>query len=292
MSDDANSHLDDDERPSAYLGVVIENIEGRLKKLEEPKIKTTIEKIKDNASFLALLIGIVLSVLSLGNQLWSQPHQELERDIVEFNKTSNEVASLRQSIVSAFQTAKDPQSAQIATQMVTPQIIADIQYASSLLKRIGDHAGVAQLVILTNEAINLHDWKSAMQMIDAATSKTDQPPTVLSEAYRYKGRVLFLTDDFIGGAAAFEKALTLIQDDKSAGTDGNRAMIALDWTFFAMMANRCDEANAVGRRAAAFVSSNQVSQMQRSALLGLLRSSIGQLGTGTSCSIPESLQVI
>lgn len=282
----------DDSRASVSLDMLIESIEKRIKRLEDSKRKSTTEKIKDHASFLALIIGIVLSVLSLGNELWSQPRQQLERDIAEFNKTANEVASLRQSIAAAVQSAKDPQSGQIAAQMVLPQIIANIQYASSLLQRIGDHAGVAQLIVLANEAMNIHDWASARQMIDAATARTDQPPMVLSEAYRYKGRVLFLTSDFAGGAAAFEKALNLIEDDRAMGTDGNRAYITLDWTLFAMMANRCGEADAVGNRAAAFVTRNSIPRTRRTALLSILKSSVDELGTGTSCAIPTSLQII
>jgi|GEM_PF-6811572 len=73
----------------------------RLKQLEEPEEKTLISKIQKNASFAALIIGILLSLISLFDIFWNKPQEALFRDTEEFNKSVNAVANLRQNISGA-----------------------------------------------------------------------------------------------------------------------------------------------------------------------------------------------
>lgn len=73
--------------------------DARLKQLERPDDKTRLAGIQKNASFVALVVGILLSLISLFDVFWSKPREALFRDIEEFNKSVNAVANLRQNMI-------------------------------------------------------------------------------------------------------------------------------------------------------------------------------------------------
>ena len=67
--------IDDDTTsdPEDLVTVALRSIDIRLRQLEKPEEKSRLVKFQQHASFLALIVGIVLSVISLFDIFWSKP---------------------------------------------------------------------------------------------------------------------------------------------------------------------------------------------------------------------------
>ena len=94
----------------SLIASTLNAFDARLKQLEEPEEKTLLSKIQKNASFAALIIGILLSLISLFDIFWNKPQESLFRDTEEFNKSVNAVANLRQNMIQVWYQSNNPQT--------------------------------------------------------------------------------------------------------------------------------------------------------------------------------------
>lgn len=285
---DATMHAQEADESKRPIDIVLNNFDKRLKRIERLKRDTFLEKVQKNAAFLALLIGIILSLFSLFDALWTRPREQLDRDISEFNKTANTVAALRQSIAEASGPTKDPQAAATIGQMVMPQILSNIYYAYSLLGRIGDHAGIAPLLVLADEAVNIHDWDNANSMLNMATAKKNQPPFLICEAYRHKAKLLYLSGHPAEGSAAFADSLKAMEGDNAWGADSERALVSMEWMISGLMVNNCPEADNVAGKMMTYMANPQIQDTQRKAMIESMKTSLALIRT--SCPLPNAIQ--
>jgi hypothetical protein len=288
---DDNSSQDKKTR-SDYESIIASTLNAfdvRLEKLEKPEEKSTLEKIQKNASFFALIVGIILSLISLFNVFWSQPRDALFRDLAEFNKSVNAVANLRQNMIQVQFQSSNPQMVIAMNSMVTPQVLANIQYATSLLPQLGDSAGVPQLIVLISEAMNIYDWKSARILVDRALAEKNSVPALQSEALRYKARLMFFTGNLPEGRKAYEGALDALASEAAFGIDGVRAYIVADWVVAEFSMGDCSIGNLRVAQFIELVNGAQVLPSNRSGLVNTLKN---QLNQSSRCAMPSNLQDI
>ena len=265
--------------------------DARLKQLEKPEEKTLLAKIQKNASFVALVVGILLSLISLFDVFWSNPREALFRDMEEFNKSVNAVASLRQNMIQVQSQSSNSQMVLEMQSMVTPQVLANIQYATALLPRLGEHAGIPQLIVLISEAMNIYDWKSAGILVDRAVAAKDAVPSLQSEARRYKARLMFFTGEIEEGRKAYEDALNVLRNESAFGINGVRAYIVADWTVAEFSMGNCSAGNERIRQFIEFAQRPQIASPFRSGLISTLKSQLDQL-KDKRCPIPSELETL
>jgi hypothetical protein len=277
----------------SLIASTLNAFDARLKQLEKPEEKTRLARIQKNASFLALVIGILLSLISLFDVFWSKPREALFRDIEEFNKSVNAVVTLRQNMVQVQFQSNNPQMIFAMNSMVTPQVLANIQYATALLPRLGEHAGIPQLIVLISEAMNIYDWKSADILVDRAVAAKDAVPSLKSEALRYKARLMFSRGKIQEGRKAYEDALNVLHNESAFGINGTRASIVGDWTILEFAIGDCSVGNERLRQFLEFVQSPQIIPPVRSGLISTLKSQLDQFQLKDKrCPIPSELQAL
>lgn len=277
----------------SIVKIALTAFEARLKLLEKPEEKSPIEKLQKNMSFIALFIGITLSLISLFDIFWNKPRESIIRDMSEFNKAVNSVSSLRQSMIQLQFQSKDPGLNFAMNSMVAPQVQANIQYATALLPKLGDHVGIPQLMVLTFEAMNVYDWKSASILVERAIAVKSAVPSLQSEAYRYKARLMFSTGRVQEGRKAFEDSLNIIRNESAYGVFGNRAYIVSDWILFEYAFGDCTVGAERIRQFVEYIQHPQVVPPVRSGLLSTLKTSLHQIaGQNQRCSIPNELVIL
>lgn len=274
------------------IASTLQSLDTRLQHLEKPREKTLSEKIQKNASLLALVIGIFLSLISLFDIFWSKPREALLRDMEEFNRSVNAVTSLRQNLVQVqFQSNNpNPEMMFALSSMATPQILAHIQYATTLLPRLGDRAGIPQLMVLIYEAMNIYDWKSAGILVDQAMATKDAVPSMQSEVRRYRGRLMFLTGKVQDGRQSYEDAINALRNESSFGINGNRAYIVSDWVVAEFAMGDCSVGKERIRQFIEYARHPEISQPARRGLVSSLKSQIGQIQSqNPRCPPPNEL---
>lgn len=277
----------------SIVEIALTSFDARLKILEKPEEKSLVEKLQKSMSFLALFIGITLSLISLFDIFWNKPREAIVRDLGEFNKAVNSVSSLRQSMIQLHFQSKDPELSFAMNSMATPQIHANIQYATALLPSIGDHVGIPQLLVLTSEAMNVYDWNSASILVERAIATKGAVPSLQAEAHRYKGRLMFSTGRLQEGRKAFEDSLNSIRNVSAFGVFGNRAYIVADWIQFEFAFGDCSVGVERIRQFVEYVQHHEVLPPLRSGLLTTLKTGLNQItGNNQRCSIPNELVLL
>lgn len=277
------------------LATTLQALNARLSRLEQPPQKSLVERIQKNASLLALGIGILLSLISLFDIFWSKPREALLRDLEEFNRSVNAVASLRQNQMQMQlqYLSKNPEMAMNLSSMVHPQVLAHIQYATTLLPRLGDHAGIPQLIVLISEAMNIYDWKSAGLLLDQAMASRDALPSMQSEVRRYRARYMFLTGRVQEGRVSYEEAINALRDESSFGINGNRAYIVADWVIAEFSMGDCSIGRERIRQFIEFAHQPAITQPARRMLVATLKSQLRQVQSqNPRCPLPPELQAL
>jgi hypothetical protein len=270
--------------------IALNSFEARLKLLEHPKSKSSLELVQKNASLLALVVGIILSLISLFDIFWEKPKEELIRNIGEFNKAVNSITSLRQSMIQLHFQSNNSEMKFALNSMVAPQVQANIQYATALLPKLGDHVGIPQLIVLINEAMNIYDWKSADILVERAIVAKNSVPSLQSEAFRYKARLMFSTGKLQEGRRAFEDSLNAIRNESAFGIFGNRAYIVSDWILSEFAFGDCVVGTERIRQFVEYIGHPQVMPLLRSGLVSTLKTNLAQVvGGNQRCSIPSEL---
>lgn len=265
---------------------VLARLESRLLKLEEKRTEEVPPRLREWLGFAALIIGIVLSGISLFDTFFIKPREGHLKTLDDFNKSVNAVASLRQKIIEIQSQTNKPEVLVNINSAITPQILANIQYATALLPDLGDRAGIPQLIVLISEAINIYDWKSAETLVNKATSIPDPLPTLKSEAYRYKARLMFMTGRIQDGRLAFESSLTSIRGEPGWGIDGARAYIAADWALFEYSLGDCALASERILNFKNYIQGVQVAAPMRDGLTANLAMQLAQIGNRRCPNIP------
>lgn len=273
----------------SLIASTLNAFDARLKQLEEPEEKTLLSKIQKNASFAALIIGILLSLISLFDIFWNKPQESLFRDTEEFNKSVNAVANLRQNMIQVWYQSNNPQMVLEMTTMVMPQVLANIQYATALLPRLGEHVGIPQLIVLIGEAMNIYDWKSATILVDRAVAAKDVPPSMQSEALRYKAKLMFFTGKAQEGRKAFEDAIKVLRDESAYGINGSRAYIVADWAMLEFSGGDCNVGYEQIRKFIDLVKDPKISPQLRTGMISSIKDQLNQL---QRCSVPSELQAL
>ena len=96
-----------DPQEKSSLESKMQALDQRMNHLEHPE-RGRFERLQKRTSFLALLIGILLSAISLFDIFWNQPRNELFRDMEEFNKSVNAVSNLRQNMIQIQYQSNNP----------------------------------------------------------------------------------------------------------------------------------------------------------------------------------------
>lgn len=274
------------------LVTTLSSFDARLKHLEQPRPKTVFDRIQKNASFLALLIGIVLSLISLFDIFWNKPRESLRRDIDAFNESVTAVAQLRQQLIQSSLQSNNPELTMAITGMVMPQILAHIQSATQTLPRIAEYAAIPQLIVLITEAVNIYDWRSAEILVERAVADKKAVPTLQSEAQRYKGRLMFLTNRPQPGRMAFREALRVLEAESAFGINGTRAFIVGDWMIYEYMLGECAEGDAQVAVLRNLLQQQDIPLPVRAGLIGSVGRNLNELGArGGRCPISAAIQL-
>lgn len=287
----AENHIEPPSNSEKTLILNLNSFDSRLKKLEEPTFETRLSKIQKNTSFLALIIGVILSLISLSDIFWNKPREELFQDLAEFNKSVNAVANLRQSMIQVQYQSNNPQMILEMNSMVNPQVLANIQYATAILPRIGEHAGIPQLIVLISEAMNIYDWKSAGILVDQAIITKNVAPSLQSEALRYKAKLMFFTGKVQEARKSYEDALNVLRNESAFGINGTRAYVIADWILLEFSLGDCNVSNERIRQFIELVQNPQILPQARSALISSLKGQLSQFQLQNKrCPIPSELQ--
>lgn len=281
------------EASDRILATTLSSLDARLKHLEQPRPKKVFERMQKNASFLALIIGIVLSLISLFDIFWNKPRESLLRDIDEFNKSVNAVANLRQQMIQSSLQSNNPEMSLAISGMVMPQVLAHIQSATKILPRIAEHAEIPQLIVLITEAINIYDWRSAEILVERAVADRTAVPTLQSEAQRYKGRLMFLTHRLQPGRMAFREALRVLEAESAFGINGTRAFVVGDWMIYEYTLGDCAEGDSQASSLMNLLQHPDIPLPARAGLIATVNRQLRDLGArGGRCLIPPVMQSI
>ncbi|TFY88982.1 hypothetical protein DYL59_13875 [Pseudomonas kairouanensis] len=281
---ETDSHVQD---PS-LIASTFNAFDARLKLLETPKETSLLEKFQKRGSLLALMIGILLSAVSVFNVFWTQPKESALKNMAEFNKTVSAVSNLRQSMLQVNYQSNNEEMKVALNSMVTPQVLINIQYATSLLPEVGDSAGIPQLIVLIAEAMNFYDWDSAERLVNEAVSRKSIP-TLQAEALRYKARLMFLRGRAQDGRNAFEQAVLAIRNEPGWGINGMRASLVSDWVVAEALFGDCNLSSARVQQFVEFVTQPQIQTPTKLGLIAALRS---QLSQQNRCVMPGELSAL
>lgn len=234
--------------------------------------------IKKYGSIMALLIGIFLSFISIFDIFWKKPSESRIQTISEFNKVISSIAQLRQSLVH-IHVQGNPALLQASASMVLPQILANLHTAEILLPDIEDDVGIPQLIVLASEAMNIFNWDSAELFIQRAVKIENAPPSLKSEAKRYRGRLFFMTGKYQDARRSYEDALNSIRNLDAYGISGARAFIVADWLIGELSLGDCSIANERSREFIEYVNNQKMLQVQRRGIILTLKAQIADLAS-------------
>jgi hypothetical protein len=288
MAENSEAHAGVEAADPSLIASTFNAFDARLKLLEAPKETSFLERLQKRGSFFALIIGIALSLVSLFNVFWSQPKDAAFRDMAEFNKAVNAVSNLRQGMIQVSYQSTNDEMKMALNSMVTPQVLANIQYATSLLPEVGGSVGIPQLIVLISEAINVYDWENAEKLVNEAVSRKSLP-TMRAEALRYKGRLMFYRGRVIEGRAAYEQALNEIRTESGWGINGMRAYLESEWAVAEVSFGDCTLSEARVQKFIEYVSQPQIPPPTRAGLIATLKT---QLGQQSRCATPLALTVL
>jgi hypothetical protein len=267
------------------LEILLENQEARLSALEESSRKKFFKSATEMASASALLLGLVLSSISLYDAAVTKPEAERISRVTQFNQAVNSAAKLRQDVLQSQAQTTDPKLQLIISAGAVSQISNNISIARAILRDMSDQdVGISQLIVLITESINVGDMESAKSFTIRAVNKGDVTPYLRSEAKRFEGRLLFMNGEQIQGRQAFLDAVDAL--GRSPNAAAARAydlgdLVLLEYTF-----GDCEHFSLDIQKFLGEVKKPQVLADARSQLLTTVRSGLAQ-AMGRECPIPQ-----
>jgi hypothetical protein len=267
--------------------LLLRNHEERLGELEKSSHKTTFKRLTETASASALLLGLILTFVSLRDAFISKPEADRIARLSQFNQAVNSAAKLRQDLtISSLDSTTSAQRQMVMISMVGPQILNEISTARAILKDLkSDDVGIPQLIILISEAFNVGDFDAAKTFVAVAVDKTNVTPYLRSEAKRYEGRLLYFTGNPVEGHKAFEVAMDAMPVNPA--TLATRAYILSDLIAVEYQFGDCISGSADFQRFLAM--SKDLADQQRQQIGATLKTSLLQ---ARACPQPENLASI
>ncbi len=191
--------------------LMVKSQEARIARLEDEGKKTPLKRMTTSASTSALILGLILTFVSLYDAFVTKPEADRIARISEFNQAVNAAAKTRQEILQLQMQGTDPKLQLAMASMATPQILNDLSTARAMLRDLrNDDVGIPQLIILISEAFTTGDMEAAREFVGRAVSKTDVTPYLRSEAKRYEGKFFFFSGNAAQGRQSFQEALAAL----------------------------------------------------------------------------------
>lgn len=218
--------------------LALQMLNDRLVKLENEEQHSLLKRISENASAVALFLGLVLTAASLYDVFVAKPSAERIDALSKFNQAVNSTAEIRQEVIQAQLQTTDPTLQMAVVSAATPRILNDISTARAILRTLpGEDVGIPQLLVLISESLTAGDLISANEFVSRAVSKTDTTPYLRSEALRYQGRLLFLTGAPEPARQAFEQGFQQLGSLPSSL--GAKAYLISDLVLAEFMLGEC-----------------------------------------------------
>lgn len=288
MTDPAPLQTSPDAEDAILL--MIKSQEARIAKLEDSNQKTLFKKMTASASASALVLGLVLSLISLYDIFVTKPEANRISKLSQFNQTVNSAAKTRQEILQSQVQGVDPKLQLATVTMATPRILNDLSTARAMLLNLDDDdVDIPQLIILISEAFTTGDLAVAKEFVSRAVGKTGATPYLRSEAKRYEGKFLFLSGDPAGGRRSFQEALSVLGDSPATASQRAYALGELVVVEFAF--GDCESAAADLKSFATALRMPAVFPQARSQILAATREQLDPL-QGQRCPMTPSLDTL
>lgn len=240
-----------------------------------------LKKLSEHA---ALILGLVLSLLSLYDILVRKPEADRLNAIAQFNQVVNSAAKIRQELVQTASTG-DPAIRLAAASMATPRVLNDIATARALLPTLSEtDVGIPQLLILISESMTAGDTASAEAFIRRAVNQPHATPFLSAEALRAQGRFLFVMGRPKEARDAYVAGLNRIGD--SIPARAARAFHLADLISVQFASGNCDNVETDMGELSRVLASQGVSAEARSQLVAAVSAQIEQF-SGQQCPRPE-----
>jgi hypothetical protein len=272
------------------LHILLKSQEDRLRQLEQGNGKSALKSFSDNAGLVGLMLGLVLSAISLYDAFVTKPRAERIASISQFNQAVNSAAKTRQDLLQLQAQGVDPKWQTALASATTPRVLNDIATAKAVLKELREEdVGISQLLVLIYESFNMGEMSNAEELVERAVRIKNVSPYLQSEAKRYQGRYLFLADKRVEGRRAYEDSLALLGTSPLSGAQ--RAYIVSDWVVMEYTLGDCTVVDASLARFAESLRAPGVSMEVRRQLQGTLRGQLEML-QGQHCSMPQNLEML
>lgn len=286
MSDKASSQAT--READDTILTMIRSQETRIARLEDGGQKTFLKRMTTSASTSALIVGLILTFISLYDAFVTKPEADRISRIHQFNEAVNSALKMRQELFQ-MQTS-DPKVQLAMMSFATPQILNELSTAKAMLRDLrNDDVGVPQLLTLISEAYTSGDLEAAKEFVSRAVSKTDVTPFLHSEAKRYEGKYFFMIGNPVQGKQSFREALIALGDTPAVAAAREFDLEDLVIAEFAI--GDCESATTDFRTFAAALQMPGIMRQARLQLASTMRDQLGQL-QGQRCPLPDGLDAL
>ncbi len=256
---------------------------GRRELKNAPRV---LKKFTENAGAVALMLGLILSVISLYEVAVRKPEADRLAAIAQFNQTVNSAAKTRQELIQSYQAA-DPEFRLAIASMATPRILNDIATARAILPTLDDKdVGIPQLLILISEAMTAGDNASAEEFIRRAGGKRGVPLLQAAEALRYKGKYQFVIGDRVSARSSYLAAINVLGNTPQ--TAAARGYVLADLIGMEFAYGDCEPVGNDITELARLTASHGVSAEARVQLVASVTKQIRQF-SNQKCPTPKNL---
>lgn len=218
------------DRASAGQLLLIRDLQNRIRKLEDGDQKTLVKRMTTSASTGALVLGLVLTTFTLYQEIVVKPRAERITEVTQFNQALGSVVKTRLDLEALRITA--PQQVAQVQGYATSKISSDLSSAKVILLRsdrslVNDKdIGIAQLIILVAEALDVGDFDSARFFLDVAKTRTNEYDYMKAQAKRYEIRYAFMKSNPASARSEYESTLPLLKDVAPA-----RAWLRVEYAY-------------------------------------------------------------
>jgi hypothetical protein len=270
--------------------LALQSQEARIAVLERPPARSFFKRLSENATAVALFLGLVLMFGSLRDTFWTKPEADRISRISQFNQAVNSAAKLRQELIQSQNQITDKGQQLLILSMATPQILNNISTATAIAHDLEDRdIGISQLIILISEAYTAGDLDSVKALVTLAVNKTDVPPFLKSEARRYEGKYLFASGNSVKARDSFQTALRDLGESPAAAA--SRAYVLLDLVLIEYSYGDCGHADEDLSTFASALNSPYVAVQARSQMAYGMKGQLVQLA-GQRCPMPRNLDAL
>jgi hypothetical protein len=165
MSVDASPQEANDADNAILL--MLKSQETRIAQLEAGAKKTIFKRLTESASASALLLGLILTFVSLREAFVTKPEADRIGRLSNFNQAVNSASQKRREQIRSQMQTQDPNLQSAMNSAIQPEILNDISTARAILRDLSDRdVGISQLNVLTYEALTAGDIESAKTFIN------------------------------------------------------------------------------------------------------------------------------